>query len=73
MVTSNHIHLLVFDTGSETIIEIVKARLGLRAKGRDVIESGEGFQLLENPTTYKALFKGEKEDIDLKNTYSWLV
>jgi hypothetical protein len=38
--------------------------LGFRAKGRDVIESGEGYQLRESPAApYKALFEAENEDI----------
>jgi len=45
----------------------VKARLGFRAKERDVIESGEGYQLRESLAQYKALFAVENEDIDLEN------
>ncbi len=57
--------------GSKAFIENVKARLKFRAKGRDVIEAGEGYQLRENLSSYKALFGVENEDIDLKNTYFW--
>jgi hypothetical protein len=46
----------------------VEASLGFRAKGRDVIESGEGYQPQENPAPFKALLGAEKEDIDLKST-----
>ena len=49
----------------------MKARLRFRAKGRDVVEVGEGYQLRENLSSYKALFGVENEDIDLKNTYFW--
>ena len=44
-------------------IESVKASLGFRAKGRDVIQSGEGYQLREIPAPYKVLFEAENEDI----------
>ena len=57
--------------GSKFFIESVKANLGFRAKGRDVIESAEGYQLRESPAPYKVLFEAENEDIDLKNTFSW--
>ena len=57
--------------GSWSFIESVKERLGFRAKGRDIIKSGEGYQLRESPTPYNALFEAENEDIDLKNTRFW--
>jgi hypothetical protein len=45
--------------------------LRFRAKGRDVVEAGERYQLRENLSSYKALFWVENEDIGLKNTYFW--
>ena len=36
--------------GSKCFIENVKVSLGLRAKGRDVIKSGEGYQLIWKPS-----------------------
>ncbi len=57
--------------GSKSFIESVKASLGFRAKGRNVIQSGEGYQLRESPAPYKVLFEAENEDIDLENTVFW--
>jgi putative transposase len=57
--------------GNKSFIESVRESLGFRAKGRDVIESGEGYQLRETPAPYKALFEAENGDIDLENTVSW--
>jgi hypothetical protein len=57
--------------GSNAFIEKVKARLGFRAKGRDVIKTGEVYQLRENATSFEALFEAEKEDIGLENTHYW--
>jgi len=57
--------------GSRSFVQIVKALLGFRAKGREVIESGEGYQLREGPARYEALFGVEKDDIDLENTFRW--
>jgi hypothetical protein len=54
--------------GSKAFIEDAKAHLSFRAKGRNVIEAGEGYQLREKLFSYKALFGVENEDIDLKNT-----
>jgi len=57
--------------GSKSFIESVKASLGFRAKGRNVIQSGEGYQLRESPSPYKVFFEAENEDIDLENTVFW--
>jgi hypothetical protein len=57
--------------GSRTFIENVKALLGFRAKGRDVVRGEEGYQLREGAGHYKAVFKAEKDDIGTENTYSW--
>ena len=57
--------------GSKSFIENVKACLGFRAKERDVIEGGEGYQLRESPTYYKSLFEAEKDNIGIENTYFW--
>jgi hypothetical protein len=49
----------------------MKELLGFRAKGREVIEAGEGYQLRESPADHNALFDAEKEDIGHGNTYFW--
>ena len=57
--------------GSKSFIENVKARLGFRAKGRDVIEGSEEYQLRESSGDYKALFEVENKDIGVENAYFW--
>ena len=57
--------------GSKTFVEKVKALMGFRAMGRDVKESGGGYQLREDAVSYKALLGPEKCDIGPKNTYFW--
>ncbi len=57
--------------GSRPFVEKVKALLGFRAKGREVIEGGERYQLREGPAPYGALFGAEKDNIGLENTYLW--
>lgn len=59
--------------GSRPFVEKVKALLGFRAKGREVIEAGEGYQVRESPASYNALFGAAKEDIGHENTYFWNV
>jgi len=49
--------------GSKSFIEPVKANLGFRARGREVIESSEWYQLRECLATYKALSQAKNEDI----------
>jgi hypothetical protein len=57
--------------GTRSFVETVKEFLGMRAKGWDVVEGGEGYQLREAAAHYKALFGDENEDIGLENAYSW--
>jgi hypothetical protein len=49
----------------------VKALLGFRANGRDVIGGNEGYQLREGSGPYKVLFGAGSNDIGLENTYFW--
>ena len=57
--------------GSRPFAEKVKALLGFRAKGREVIEGNEGYEVREGPASYNALFGAEKGDIGPQNTYFW--
>jgi putative transposase len=57
--------------GSRSFVEMVKQFLGIRAKGRDVVEGGQGYQLREAAADYKPLLEDENEDIGLENAYGW--
>ena len=46
--------------GSRPFVEKVKALLGYRAKGKDIIEGTEGYEVRERPAGYNALFGGKK-------------
>ena len=61
--------------GSRSFVQNVKALLGFRAKGREVIEVGEKISApgQEGPALYNALFGVEKDDIGPENTYPWNV
>ena len=46
-----------------------KGSLRFKAKVRNIIEGGEGYQLREGGVRYKAPFKAEKDDIGLENIF----
>jgi len=56
---------------SRPFVEKVKALLGFRAKGRDVIEGAKGYQRWEVSAQYNALFGAKMVDIGNQNTYLW--
>jgi len=47
--------------------------IGFRAKGREVTEAGEGFQLREEPADYTAFFQAQNDDMGPKNTFFWIL
>jgi hypothetical protein len=55
---------------SQPFVESVNL-LGIRAKGREVIEGAKGYQLREEAAGYQALFEVENSDIGLDNVYLW--
>ncbi len=57
--------------GSKGFVENVKSVLDIRARGRDIIEVNDRYQLRERFVPYGALFSGENDDIGLENTYYW--
>jgi putative transposase len=59
--------------GGKVFVEKVKALLGFRARGRKIIEGGEGYQVREEPEDYNPFFNVEKEDIGPENAYFWNV
>jgi hypothetical protein len=57
--------------GSQPFVENVKDQLGVKAKGREVIEGTKGYQLREEAVRYKAFFKAKNSNIALENAYLW--
>ncbi|MGM0428077.1 MAG: hypothetical protein ACQES8_09400 [Thermodesulfobacteriota bacterium] len=49
----------------------MKSILGFKAKGRSVVEGGDGYHLREEAAHYMVLFEAEMADIGPENTYSW--
>ena len=59
--------------GAGLLLENVKELLGFKAKGRNVIEGRERYQLREASVHYKALLGTEKDDIAPESTCFWAV
>ena len=48
-----------------------KAKLGVQAKGRKVLEQGDAFQLREPLGPYNADFDAKMEGVGPQNVYLW--
>jgi REP element-mobilizing transposase RayT len=59
--------------GSKGFVEGIKEKLGIRAKGRKVGESGGLYHLREVQVPYNSDFTPENSDLSTKNTYYWNV
>ena len=57
--------------GSEGFVERTKDELGIRAKGRKVLGSGEAFQLREPGICYRGIFGSKNDDIGTESSYFW--
>jgi putative transposase len=57
--------------GSRRFVEDVHERLGIRSKGRKIVEGEDGCELCEPEPDYNSLSELKKEDVDLENAYSW--
>jgi putative transposase len=57
--------------GSKSFIEDIKAKLGIRAKGRQVGESGGSYHLRETQIPYNSDFAPENSDLRAENAYFW--
>jgi hypothetical protein len=57
--------------GTQGFVEKTKQKLGIRAKGRKVVETGEAYQLREPQVFYPSNFGLENDDIGAENTYFW--
>ncbi|MCD6185715.1 MAG: transposase, partial [Deltaproteobacteria bacterium] len=57
--------------GSKSFVESIKEKLGIRAKGRKVGESGELYHLREAQVSYNSDFTPENSELKTKNTCFW--
>ena len=59
--------------GSKGFVEGIKEKLGIRAKGRKVVESEGAYHLRETQAAYMSNFTPENSVLRAKNTYVWEV
>jgi putative transposase len=59
--------------GSLSFIQEVKAELGARGCGRNIIPSPEGHELREHQTSYHDHFGWEKVPLSYKNSLPWRI
>ncbi|RJQ78550.1 MAG: transposase [Desulfobacteraceae bacterium] len=57
--------------GSKNFIRNIKTAMGVMAKGRKNVESGESYQLREPQIPYGNFFEAQKSAIDTENTCFW--
>ena len=57
--------------GGKDFIELTKQKLGIKARGRDVVGGEGGYQLMEPAEPYMVNFDPEKDFLSLKNSYFW--
>ena len=59
--------------GSRSFVEQTKQRLGTRAIGRKVLDTGASYELREPESPYNSDFGPESANLRLKNTYFWKI
>ena len=57
--------------GSRAFVTETKERLGIRAKGRKMVGTGDNCESRESPAPYKGISGHENEVIRLQNEYFW--
>jgi putative transposase len=57
--------------GSESFIMMTKEKLGIKAKGREVIGEDGSYMLKESPASYISILGHQNDGLRLENTYSW--
>jgi len=57
--------------GSQTYVEAIRNQLGPRARARDIIPTGGGYQLRERDAAYRGHFEGKKGRLRPENTRYW--
>ena len=53
--------------GTQGFVEETKQKLGIRPKGRKVVETGEAYQIRKSPVSYPSSFGLENDDIGAEN------
>jgi len=59
--------------GSESFVKVTKAKLGGKAKWRQVVSADGSYELRESSVNYLGIFRHENDDISYENTHLWNV
>jgi putative transposase len=57
--------------GSESFIMMTKEKLGIKAKGREVVCEEGSYALRESPAPYSSILGHENDDLSPENAYFW--
>jgi len=63
--------LILFVIGSENFVMNTMEKLGIKVKGREVVEANGRYQLKEPAISYMPIFTPENGDLRPKNAYFW--
>jgi len=58
--------------GSEQFVERIHSELGVRVRGRRILEAGKAYQLREETGSCNALSDAKKGDTGPENAYNWI-
>ena len=57
--------------GSESFVMMTKEKLGIKAKGREVVGGDGSYELREAPAAYNGILGHENDVLRSENTYFW--
>jgi hypothetical protein len=57
--------------GSESFVMMTKEKLGIKAKGREVVGEDASYVLRESPASYSSILGHENDVLRPENSYSW--
>jgi len=57
--------------GSESFVMTTKEKLGIKAKGREVVGEDGSYMLRESAAPYSSILGHENDGLRLENTYFW--
>jgi putative transposase len=55
--------------GSRSFVDTTREKLGIKVRGREVIEKNGSYELRESPAPYRAILGDENNSIRLQNAY----
>jgi putative transposase len=58
-------------TGSKSFVQEIHSKLGIRARGKQIVETSDGYQVCEEISSYNAFFDTEKGNIEGENCLFW--